>query len=133
MSDLYLRFTMNAAQSVPHESLLCALYDNWDAIDLDRSHSQSAVDPIDMAAPAEHRHVWLNAASTERIMGAPGWAIALLPAAIDQDACQRPFRHLFRLQVFRKPGMDPHEQATDYNAQCCARVYWGGQLAEVVP
>ncbi|CEL98013.1 unnamed protein product [Vitrella brassicaformis CCMP3155] len=115
--------------------LLRGLHDHWDDVELDRHRSQSLVDPTDVTAPPKHRQAWLTAASAERITGQQGWQLALLPAAIDQDARERPpFRHLFRLQVFRKPAMDMHEeQATNFNDECRVRVYKEGRLVCQVP
>ncbi|CEM36119.1 unnamed protein product [Vitrella brassicaformis CCMP3155] len=118
---------------LPYAFLLRGLRDQWDPAEIDRKHSQSIADPTNMDAPAEHRHVWLTVASAERIIGQPGYQVALLPAAIDEDSRHRPFRNLYRLQVFRKPAMDPREQATDFDIQCCMRVYHGGRLVCVVP
>ncbi|CEM13994.1 unnamed protein product [Vitrella brassicaformis CCMP3155] len=115
------------------ESLLYRLEEHWDAIEIDRSHSQSLADPTDMTAKPEHRHVWLTEKSAERLIGKPGYRVALLPAAIDEKGRQRQFRHLYRLQVFRKPAMDMAEQATEYDSQCSVRVYHGQQPVCAVP
>ncbi|CEM28000.1 unnamed protein product [Vitrella brassicaformis CCMP3155] len=112
--------------------LLRGLHDHWDDVELDRQRSQSLADPTDVTAPPKHRQVWLTAASAERITGQQGWQLALLPAAIDQDARDRPLRHLFRLQAFRKPDMNLTEQSAHQDGQCCVLVYWGGELVDEV-
>ncbi|CEL98155.1 unnamed protein product [Vitrella brassicaformis CCMP3155] len=113
-------------------SVLFALRHHWNTIELDRIRCPSLADPRDTSAPAEDRHVWLTAASAESIMGAEGWDISLLPAAIDADARRLPLRHLYRLQVFRKPAKYLYERATKYDDQCSVRVYRGGQLVEAI-
>ncbi|CEM27871.1 unnamed protein product [Vitrella brassicaformis CCMP3155] len=109
------RTAMNAGLSPGWRAfLLRGLHDHWDDIELDRQRSQSLADPTDMTAPPKHRQ------------------LALLPAAIDQDARDRPLRHLFRLQAFRKPNMNLTDQAAHQGGQCCVLVYWGGDLVDEV-
>ncbi|CEM31250.1 unnamed protein product [Vitrella brassicaformis CCMP3155] len=121
---------IGAGGRISRPALLCALHDNWAALKLDHHRSPSRADPLHMTAPPEYRYVWLTAASTELIMGQPGWAIALLPAAINEGGRPRTFRNLYRLQVFRRPAKYMDEAATTYSGQCGVFLYRGGQLVD---